>query len=322
MSMQHPALIARNQREHHQKMQEGTILSYTTITHPPAGFPQRPRTVGLIELDDGSKVLGELLSAISHQPLAISIGQRVLPRKRLSHVTEQGLRVYAICYESIACPEHSRRANKLISQQAIKPFPGYILALTGPSGVGKTTVSKLLATKIGSRAAPVPIITTRDSKEHDEDEYIHMETKEFLMRRKRGEIVAATRIPSRSEQRWYGYRASDIQKIWKQGKVPVVITEMGLLTGLASHFGRRSILSFGLLPPGKSKRTMLSCLLHRLRDRGRDTEASIADRMKNAERDLQFFSEHKDLFDHMIVNEDINAVLHVLKGHVLELKKS
>ena len=93
---------------------------------------------------------------------------------------------------------------------------------------------------------------------------------------------------------------------------------MNLLQGLSSHFGRRSILSFGLLPPGKSKRQMLSSLLHRLRDRGRDTEQQIKDRLKNAEADLQFFDDRKELFDHLIVNDKLETVIENLSGRVLE----
>ena len=62
---------------------------------------------------------------------------------------------------------------------------------------------------------------------------------------------------------------------------------------------------------------MLSQLLHRLRSRGRDTERHIRDRMKNAERDLDFFEERSELFDHILVNEDLDVVLETLKGHVL-----
>ena len=53
-----PSVIHRAQKKMHEKMQDGTIMSFTTIAHPPKGFGNRPRTVGLIELDDGNKVLG------------------------------------------------------------------------------------------------------------------------------------------------------------------------------------------------------------------------------------------------------------------------
>lgn len=296
------------QRLRQQKSQEGIILSFTTVRHPPEGFSPAPRVIGLIELQDGSKVMGSLIVPTG---LILGIGMRVKPRMRLERVNAEGLRIYDIAYELLA--------EKSVSTEK---FNGYILALTGPSGVGKSTISKLLAHKVSDYVEKVPILTTRAAKEGDGDEYLYVTQEEFSAMKKKGEIVAATQIPSKTEKRWYGYRSKDIEAIWQKGKLPVVITEMHLLQGLSEHFGRRSILSCGLLPPGKSKRARLSALLHRLRTRGRDTEEHIKDRIKNAEADLDFFTQRKELFDHLIVNEDLDAVTTTLSGHVLELVKA
>ncbi len=288
-------------------MQEGTILSFTTVRHPPEGFPAGPRVIGLIELEDGTKVTSPLITD-NRQPT--TIGMKVLPKMRLSRVNSQGLRLYDISYEI--------PVQKPVKQE----FPGYVLALTGPSGVGKTTVSLLLSTTVGSYVERVPILTTREPKEGDADEYIHVSPEEFLALKNEGKLATFTSIPSRDEKRWYGYRTEDIEAIWQEKKTPVIITEMNLLQGLASHYGRRSILSFGLMPPGKSKRQMLSALLHRLRDRGRDTEQQIEDRLKNAEADLDFFKTRSELFDDLIVNDNVDTVVGHLGGLVLERVKA
>ena len=291
-------IVQRAQKRERDKFLPGVVVSFTTLSHPPARFGHRPRMVGLIELENGRRVLAPLVADAPH------IGQGVRPRMRLSHVTHEGLRVYEVAYDAAAATA---------IQEA---YSRYIVAFTGPSGVGKSTIAKMLAHACSDYAAKVPILTTRAPKPGDDGEYVYTNAAEFDRLKGMGEIVAMTEIPSSSEERRYGYRAADIEAIWAAGKIPVVVTEIELLQGLARHYGRRAVLSFGLLPPGKSKRARLSQLLHRLRSRGRESEEHIRDRLKNAERDLAFFGERKDLFDHMVVNEDLSALVASLKKKV------
>ncbi|OGG80502.1 hypothetical protein A3A39_00270 [Candidatus Kaiserbacteria bacterium RIFCSPLOWO2_01_FULL_54_13] len=301
--MNHSApIIHRALGREREKFLPGVVVSFTTLVHPPARFGHRPRTIGLIELTNGRRVLGPLLA---ENP---SIGESVRPRMRLSHITHEGLRVYEVAFE--ACTK---------KDVPLPEFPGYILALTGPSGVGKSTVSRMLTRVCSEYTANVPILTTREAKSGDDGEYVYTTPEKFERMKKAGSIVAATRIPSSSENRQYGYQSTDIESIWREGKLPVVVTEIHLLKDLAEHYGRSSILSFGLLPPGDTKRAKLSQLLHRLRSRGRESEESIRDRLKNAERDLAIFRERKDLFDHIVVNEDLHSMVASLKEKVLGL---
>lgn len=191
----------------------------------------------------------------------------------------------------------------------------YILALTGPSGVGKSSLSRLLSRSFDAFES-VPLQTTRAPKAGDDGEYRYRTPEEFHALREAGRIVAATRIPSVTEERWYGYDGEDIEAIWRARKLPVVITEMHLLQQLAERYGRRSVLSFGLLPPGRSKRAMLSHLLHRMRHRGRETPEQIQERLKNAEDDLRFFDARADLFNAFIVNDDLAVALEQIRAHV------
>lgn len=296
-----PPVIHRAQKKQKEKNLPGKVFSFTTIKHSISGHEI---TTALIDLENGKRVLAPL---ISDTPF---IGQPVRPRMRLSHVTKEGLRVYQTVYEAT------------VSVAVAQEFPGYMLALTGPSGVGKSTISKMLASVCADYAEKVPILTTRKPKAGDDGEYIYATTEEFEKLKNAGAIVASTEIPSSGEDRRYGYRSEDIENIWRKGKIPVVVTEMHLLQGLANSYGRRSILSCGLLPPGKSKRAKLSQLLYRLRQRGRETEEHIRDRLKNAENDFAFFENHKDLFDDMVVNDDLTAIVAALKQKVLVLAKA
>ncbi|MBI4129590.1 hypothetical protein HY464_02765 [Candidatus Peregrinibacteria bacterium] len=305
-----PSIIARAQKKWQRKLQEGTILSYTTIR-----AENTLTTIALIQLNDGTKALGQITSlpagkAGNEQRTSNLIGLPVHPRMSLSHVTREGLRVYGMAYEMIV-PKKLPTFEESI-------FPRYILAFTGPSGVGKSTVSTMLATLCSPYLERVPLLTTRKSKKGDDGEYNYISVATFDALKKRDALAAATDIPSTTERRYYGYRKADFENIWRKGKIPVVVTEMHLLQGLAATFGRRSILSFGLLPPGKSRRAMLSALLFRLRTRGRETEIQIRERLKNAIHDLAFFKDRRDLFDHLIVNEKLEHVIQAIKPHIPE----
>jgi guanylate kinase len=229
----------------------------------------------------------------------------------LSRVNEQGLRLYDIAYAL------TTRVRSL--QPVERRFPGYILALSGPAGVGKTTVSILLAKVMEEFVVKVPMVTTCAPREGEEGTRRYVSVKEFEHLKRTGDIVSWMRLPPALNEGFLGYLGSDITAIWSEGKIPLVATEMPLLQGLAVHFGRRTILSCGLLPPGQSKRARLSQLLHRLRTRGSETEDQIRLRLAHAERDLKVLDESRGLFDHILVNEDLDTVIATLKGHVLAL---
>lgn len=307
-----PAVAARAHARLRERLLPGRVISSTVVRHPPKGFPERSRTIGLVELTNGKRVVASLVGASEDTSL---IGRIVQPELRLARINEQGLRLYEVAYVIT-----ERVSEHGLHEQA--HFPGYILAFTGPSGVGKTTLSTLLVKAMGDFTAKVPIVTSRPPKDGDDREYEYVSAEEFGKLRQQGDLVAWTKIPSDSEARFYGYRRSDIEAIWSQGKLPVVVTEMHLLQGLSNHFGRRSILSLGILPPGHSKRAMLSQLLHRMRGRGRETVEQIEERLKNAREDLDFFARAGHLFDHILVNEDLDTVLKTIKGHVLSLVKA
>ena len=82
--------------------------------------------IGLVRLEDGSKIFAPLLLSASLTP---TIGMHLSPRMRLSHITEEKLRVYDVGLESFQKKE-----------VPTEEFPGYILALYGPSVVGKTSI--------------------------------------------------------------------------------------------------------------------------------------------------------------------------------------
>src|SRR3989338_3343896 len=115
-------IVQRAQKRERDKFLPGVVVSFTTLSHPPARFGHRPRTVGLIELENGRRVLAPLVADAPY------IGQTVRPRMRLSHVTAEGLRVYEVAYDAAAATA---------IQEA---FSRYLV----DGGCGKSTIAKML----------------------------------------------------------------------------------------------------------------------------------------------------------------------------------
>ena len=301
-----PSLHRRIKHIEKKPLKEGSIISFTTVRHPPHGFGTEPYTIVLLEHADGSKAVGQLAKG-SPPP---SIGATVVPRMRNVRTMHNGLIVNDLKYIV--------RAKKV---EPMLTMTAYVLAVSGPSGVGKTTIARSLLSLFNSYAEQVPIVTTRQPKKNDTEPYVHVTKEQFDAMIASGEIVSSTHMPSKTEMRFYGYRRKDIEAIWKKGKLPIVVTEINLLQGLVKSLGRRAVLSCGLLPPGKSRRSMLSNLLHRLRSRGRDTEEQIAERLKVAEADLKAYDDHAHLFDHMLVNEHVESCVEQMRKIALRSRK-
>ena len=287
-----PALHRHQKALESAPLESGTIVSFVTVRHPPAGFGTEPYVVALLKLASGRKVMAQL----TRSGVAPEIGAAVIPHLRRIRTLKNGLHMNDLKYEVLA-----KKTEPLFT------VTSYVLAVSGPSGVGKTTITHALLSLFTSYAEQVPIYTTRPAKKGDTEPYVHVEKAVFEAMIKSGEIISSTHMPSKTELRYYGYRRKDIEAIWSRNKLPIVVTEIHLLAGLVQTLGRRAVLSCGLLPPGRSRRTMLSALLHRLRSRGRDTEEQIEERLKVAEADLKAFDEHAHLFDHMLVNDEVGT---------------
>lgn len=280
-----PAVYRSNQQVR-RNLQAGTLSSFTVIKHTPADFSETERIIGLIQLADGRQVVAPLdVMDIKY----ITIGQKVVPRLRLNVVNKQGLRVYDAVYEVCDKQEYNEPKQKTL---------GYILALTGPVGVGRNSLSAILC-KILDRAEKVVLLTTQPGEKRKNTKVVQKSVFADLLKTKN--LVAAE-----INGQWFGYKKSDIQKIWEKGKIPVVVTDVALLRALAAEFGRQTVLSFGLLPPGNNKRKMLSVLYSRLSKAEYYSEKLVMSYVKQADNVLKTMKEDSSLLDHTLVNDNLD----------------
>jgi guanylate kinase len=228
------------------------------------------------------------------------IGAKVIPTMRRIRTMENGLHVNDLKYRVLAA-----KPAPLITVRA------YVLALSGPAGVGKTTITRSLLSLFSGVTEQVPAYTTRKARKGEAELTVYVSEKEFEEMVEKKEIIAHSVLRERDNCR-VGYRKKDIDAVWKRHKLPLVTADVHLLEGLAKSIGRESILSCGLLPPGNSHRRRLSALLHRLRSYGH-SEAQIEERLKTADADLKAFDAYGHLFDHILVNDQLETCVESIR---------
>jgi len=175
----------------------------------------------------------------------------------------------------------------------------YIFVISGPSGVGKTSVvSELLRVRPG--ITQVLSFTTREIRSNEVDgEHYHFIKKDMFNKMlARGDFVESTEIFGNM----YGISKNCILNILETRHALLVPNWKGYLE-LKKAFGNRVIGVF-LMPPS------VDVLRERLTRRNTDSEEEIERRMARAHEDMS----KCDLYDYKIVN-------HIISDTVCEVAK-
>ena len=175
-------------------------------------------------------------------------------------------------------------------------MPGLLIVLCGPSGVGKSTLSKRLAEE--ADVEYVPAVTTRERRPGDEKgkAYDYVDESEFFSRLDTGlfleyaqnydEYYATPRHPAAGLARRRSRRAAgDRRPRGPAGPAPLPV-------GPAVF----------ILPPDEAT------LEQRLIARGRDDPKQIAKRFRAARREIHM-AKGSRAFDSMVVNDDLEQAM-------------
>ena len=173
----------------------------------------------------------------------------------------------------------------------MKPFP---VVISSPSGVGKTTIARLLLerrTDVGYSVS----CTTRQPRagEVEGRDYFFLTPEAFIAARERGEFAESAEVHGRM----YGTLRREVDRVIGQGRYVV----MDIDVQGADQFRRvypEAVLIF-LLPP--SAETLLS----RLRNRKSETPEALALRLRNAVLELQA----AERYGYLIVNDDLERAV-------------
>src|SRR5690554_1367718 len=185
---------------------------------------------------------------------------------------------------------------------------GNLFVVAAPSGAGKSSmISALLkrqAKRDNNNSMQVSISTTTRAPRPGEEDGVHyhfVDEKTFLAQAEEGEFYEWAKV----FDHYYGTSKSVIEKTLASGiDVFLDIDWQGTRQVKAAYPGVHTIF---ILPPSTAE------LESRLRSRGQDSEAVIAERMAKAQSELSHYAE----FSYLIVNSDFDESVDNLEHIVL-----
>ncbi len=171
---------------------------------------------------------------------------------------------------------------------------GKLIVFSAPSGSGKTTIVHYLLKQKELNLDFSISATSREKrgKETHGKDYHFITADQFKEHIRNNDFVEWEEV---YHNNFYGTLHSEIKRIWNNGKN--VIFDIDVVGGLRikNKFPKQTLAVF-VQPPSIEE------MEKRLRNRKTDLEEKIVERVKKAERELQYASE----FDIILVNDDLS----------------
>lgn len=168
-----------------------------------------------------------------------------------------------------------------------------LIIIAAPSGAGKTSVTKHLLKAFPSQLVFSISCATRPPRNHEKHgvDYYFISADEFKRRIDQKEFAEWEMV---YEGKYYGTLKRELERIWKQGKAPLLDVDVQGGINIQQQYPEQS-LSLFIEPPSMEE------LEKRLKKRGTETPDSLKARIEKASFEMTF----KDRFDHIIVNDEL-----------------
>ncbi len=193
----------------------------------------------------------------------------------------------------------SRRADSQpVEPQALGDAArtGLLLIISGPSGVGKTTITHHVEQRLGGVFSVS--LTTRPMTEADVPgrDYHFVDRAEFERRRDTGELLEWAEVFGN----YYGTPKQPVVEALQQGRL--VLCEIDVQGAIQIKRNLPDAYAIFVLPPSEEE------LLERLRRRGREDESVIQRRFARARDEINRARE-SGVYDVFIVNDELSRAV-------------
>ena len=167
-----------------------------------------------------------------------------------------------------------------------------LIIISGPSGVGKSTIVSYLLSKINNLSFSISA-TSRPKRplELNAKNYYYLRSNEFKSKIKNGEFLEWEEV---YKNQFYGTLKSEVERIWNLKKS--IISDIDVIGGIKiKELYPKNSLSIFIMPP------KLKDLEARLLNRNTETTKSVSIRVKKAKQEI----EKSGKFDLTIINDDL-----------------
>lgn len=167
-----------------------------------------------------------------------------------------------------------------------------IIILTAPSGSGKTSIARFLLNRFPNLSFSISAATRKPREgEVSGKDYHFMSEEDFRLHIKNNDFIEWEMV---YEGKYYGTLKSELERIWSEGKVPVLDIDVHGGIHVQKEYPINTLSVF-VKPPSVEE------LRKRLESRGTESKENIDTRVSKAAYELSF----ADQFDHVIVNDDL-----------------
>ncbi len=178
--------------------------------------------------------------------------------------------------------------------------PGKLVVISGPSGVGKSTVVRQVLKRLGDQIRLSVSATTRPPRPGEQEgvHYYFLSDAEFRRRREAGEFLESVEVFGRGH--WYGTLWSEVRSSLPQGKWVILEIDVDGAGEVLRQFPEAVTIFIRPESVGELER--------RLRSRGTESEDAVHRRLAVARHELQLC----DRYDYQVVNITVDdAVDHI-----------
>jgi guanylate kinase len=195
--------------------------------------------------------------------------------------------------------EESLKPDDGTTRQAGNPDPtrpGLVVVISGPSGVGKTTISRTMIKRfdaVFSVSATTRPQTNADVRGRD---YVFVDEPGFRRMVDQGELLEHALV----FDHWYGTPKQAVIDARDAGRI--VLLEIDVQGAIQVRKALPDALMVFILPPSEDS------LLARLRGRKRDSEAVIQRRFREAQNEIRL-AKLSDVYDAFVVNDELDRAI-------------